>query len=98
MKTIYINEARVTLSTASQQADFYGISVTLPDELADAVLAEQERKFALSRYLSELREAGRSRTDPAEVKPPSFLEVPEDAEEPTTQPKAKRGRKPRVSQ
>lgn len=100
MKRLFINEARVTLAVASEQSEFYGASVELPEELADALLEEQRRKYALSEYLLALREAVRTRTDPTAVTPPKFLvekkEVPSDAEESETQPKPKGRRKTRV--
>jgi hypothetical protein len=98
MKTIFINTAKADLYVASTAAEFYGIPVTLGDKLGTAILEEQKRKFELSRYLELLREAGRANTDPLVIEPPSFLIEVIDNVESTTQPKAKRGRKPRVSQ
>lgn len=95
MKTLHINEGRVTLAVASALPEFFGVSVQLPPKLADAILEEQKRKFELSDYLSRLREAGRAGTDPAAISLPSFLEV-HDANKSTTQPPKKRGRPPRV--
>jgi hypothetical protein len=98
-KQVFINDARVTLSTASESSEFYSISVSLPDELAEAILEEQKRKFELSEYLAKLREAGRARTDPMAIKPPAFLEVDNNGEsESEEKPKPKRGRPRRVSE
>lgn len=95
---VFIDEARVTLTTASKDSQFYAYAVSLPDELAEAILEHQRQKFELSDYLEKLREAARARVELSTVKVPSFLEVNNAKSESEEKPKPKRGRPRRVSE
>jgi hypothetical protein len=96
MKPIYVNIARVDLHVAQKAGEFFTVTAELPDALVDAIYEEQKRKFQLSDYLANVREAVRARTDVNAVELPDFLQEVLDNAEPEEIAKPRRGRPPRV--